>query len=181
MFSGEKEEELKGILLDYRTKLREKINDIYGTKVGDVCPLADKLIERDQYLDSQDLIESSAYTSGKIEYDRYYIRRKFDRQFNTMIDYVWILIYESISDASGLGPYVTQLFNFDIEKVRGQRVIFIAGFWDIFTGAINQSGAIMLFWFNEIGELDENARDFLPFLSKFYPKTFERMWQEDMM
>ena len=73
------------------------------------------------------------------------------------------------------------MFNFDIEKVRGERVIFISGFCDILTGTINQSGAIMLFWFNEIGELDEKARDFLPFLSKFYPKTFERMWQEDRM
>ena len=181
MFTNEKENELKKILWDYRWKLNKKIGHIYGKKLSEICPLADKIIEDDPYLSLQDMLESSAIKSGKFEEDGLFIRRKFERQFNTVIDYIWILIYKSMSDTTGLGPYATQLFSFKIIKKNGIRILLTSGFSTTYDKTVTKSGALMLFWFDEMGELDSNAKKFLPFLLEYYPEPFEKLWQEDRM
>jgi hypothetical protein len=181
MFTGKKEKELKEILWNYRWKMHKKIEHLYGEKLALICPLAEKIIEDDPYLSLQVMMESSAIKSEKFDDDGLFIQRKFERQFNTVIDYIWILIYKSLSDTTGLGPYATQLFSFKIVKKNGIRILLISGFSSTYDKTVTKSGAIMLFWFEEMGELDSNARNFLPFLLEYYPEPFEKMWQEDRM
>ena len=57
----------------------------------------------------------------------------------------------------------------------------ISGFSNTYDKTVTRSGALMLFWFDEIGELDSQARNFLPFLLEYCPEPFEKMWQEDRM
>ncbi|MGB1585393.1 MAG: hypothetical protein ACPHBS_06235, partial [Candidatus Thalassarchaeaceae archaeon] len=101
MFTGRKEKELKEILWNYRWKIHKKIEHIYGEKLALICPLAEKIIEDDPYLSLEILMESNAIRSDNIEEDGLFIQRKFERQFNTMISYIWILIYKSLSDKTG--------------------------------------------------------------------------------
>ena len=92
--------------------MHKKIEHIYGEKLALICPLAEKIIEDDPYLSIEILMESDAIRSDNIEEDGLFIQRKFERQFNTMISYIWILIYKSLSDKTGLGPIAIQLFQF---------------------------------------------------------------------
>ena len=181
MFTGKKEKELKKILFNYRWKMHKKIEHLYDEKLALICPLAEKIIEDDPYLSLEILMESDAIRSDKIEDDGLFIHRYFERQFNTMISYIWILIYKSLSDKTGLGPIAIQLFQFHIWKIKGIRVLKISGFSNTYDKTVTRSGALMLFWFDEIGELDNKARDFLPFLLEYYPEPFEQIWQEDRM
>ena len=73
MFTNEKENELKKILWDYRWKLNKKIGHIYGKKLSEIYPLAEKIIADDPYLSLQDMLESSAIKSGKFEEDLIFI------------------------------------------------------------------------------------------------------------
>jgi len=181
MFTDKKEKEIKKILWNYRWKLHQKIEHFYGQELATICPLAEKIIEDDPYLSLQDIMESTTIKSEKIEEDGLFIQRKFERQFNTVINYIWILIYKSMSDTTGLGPYATQLFSFQIVKKNGIRILLISGFSTTYDKTVTKSGALMLFWFDEIGELDSKARKFLPFLLEYCPEPFEQMWQEDRM
>ena len=179
MFASKKEKELKEILWNYRWKMHKKIEHIYGEKLALICPLAEKIIEDDPYLSLEILMESDAIRSDSVEDDGLFIHRYFERQFNTMISYIWILIYKSLSDKTGLGPIAIQLFQFHISKINDIRILKISGFSNTYDKTVTRSGALMLFWFNEIGELDSKARDFLPFLLEYYPEPFEQIWQED--
>ena len=181
MFSGKKEEEIKKILWNYRWKMHKKVEHLYGERLSLICPLAEKIIEDDPYLSEDCLIESDAIRSDIVEEDGLFIHRYFERQFNTMISYIWILIYKSLSDKTGLGPIAIQLFQFHIRKIDGIRILKISGFANTYDKTVTKSGALMLFWFNDRGELDSEARDFLPFLLEYYPEPFEQIWQEDRM
>ena len=82
------------------------------------------------------------------------MRNKFERQFNTLYEIVWMLLYRSISLATNTGPYVVQIPNFEIRKVDGIRRVHNLGWCELTrNGEVTRRGAILLLWLAEVGEV----------------------------
>ena len=90
---------------------------------------------------------------GKVREDAFFVRNKFERQFNTLYEIVWMLLYRSISLATNTGPYVVQIPNFEIRKVDGIRRVHNLGWCELTrNGEVTRRGAILLLWLAEVGE-----------------------------
>ena len=123
-------------------------------KLAELCPLAEQIILDDPYLDEQTHMDSGPSCFwGKLREDAFFVRNKFERQFNTLYEIVWMLLYRSISLATNTGPYVVQIPNFEIRKVDGVRRVHNLGWCELTrNGEVTRRGAILLLWLAEVGE-----------------------------
>ena len=95
-----------------RRKILRKFWKIEGMTLAEICPLAEQIIKDDPYLDEQTHMDSGpSCFGGKLREDAFFIRNKFERQFNTLYEIVWMLLYRSISIVTNTGPFVVQIPN----------------------------------------------------------------------
>lgn len=175
--------ELNSILNKSRRIVDIKFDLIDGMKLSELCPLAEMLILDDPYLNEQNLLDSGPSSfGGELRDDAFYRKNKFERQFNTLYEMVWMLLYRSISDITGTGPYVVQIPNFEIRKSNGIRTVHNIGSYGLTKGGdVTRSGSILLLWLAEVGELCANGYRYLHYLIDDHPEIFDKIWQEDWM
>ena len=103
----EKWKELNIILGRSRRTLLRKYWKIEGMPLADLCPLAEQIIMDDPYLSEQTTMDSGPSSfGGKLREDAFFVKNRFERQFNTLYEIVWMLLYRSISIVTNTGPYV---------------------------------------------------------------------------
>jgi len=177
----EKWKELNVILGRSRRKLLRKYWKLEGMKLAELCPLAEQIIQDDPYLDEQTYMDSGpSCFGGKLREDAFFVRNKFERQFNTLYEIVWMLLYRSISLATNTGPYVVQIPNFEIRKVGGIRRVHNLGWCELTrNGEVTRRGAILLLWLAEVGELCDQGHKYLHYFIDDHPGLFDQRWQED--
>ena len=178
----EKWKELNVILGRSRRKLLRKYWKLEGMKLAELCPLAEQIIQDDPYLDEQTHMDSGpSCFGGKLREDAFFVRNKFERQFNTLYEIGWMLLYRSISLATNTGPYVVQIPNFEIRKVDGVRRVHNLGWCELTrNGEVTKRGAILLLWLAEVGELCNEGRKYLHYFIDDHPGLFDQRWQEDL-
>ena len=179
----QKWKELNVIIRRSRRKMLRKYQKIEGIKLVDLCPLAEQIIQDDPYLDQQIMMDSGpSLFGGNLREDAFFVRNKFERQFNTLYEVVWMMVYRSISIITNTGPYVVQIPNFEIRKVDGIRSVHNLG-WSQLTrkGEVTKQGAILLLWLAEIGELCTDGHRYLHHFIDDYPELFDKSWQEAQM
>ena len=164
-----------------RRKLLRRYWKIEGMKLSDLCPLAEQIILDDPYLSEQTMIDSGpASFGGKLREDAFFVRNKFERQFNTMFEIVWMLLYRSISIVTNTGPYVVQIPNFEIRKIDGIRTVHNLGWCELTrNGEVTKRGAILILWLAEIGELCSDGHRYLHYFLDDHPVLFDQRWQDD--
>jgi len=173
--------ELNKVLYNSRWKLFLKCSAIEGMKLAELCPLAEQIISNDPYLSEQTIMDS-AHSSfgGKLREDAFFVRQRFERQFNTLFEIIWMLIYRAISQQTDTGPYVSQIPNYEIRMSEGVRTVHRMGWCALaWNGEVTLPGAILLLWLNEINELDEEGKKFLHHFEDCHPGPFDKRWQED--
>ena len=100
----EKWKELNIILGRSRRTLLRKYWKIEGMPLADLCPLAEQIIMDDPYLSEQTTMDSGPSSfGGKLREDAFFVKNRFERQFNTLYEIVWMLLYRSISIATNTG------------------------------------------------------------------------------
>ncbi len=179
----QKWKELNVIIGRSRRKLLRRYWEIEGTRLTDLCPLAEQIIQDDPYLDEQAMMDSGPSSfGGKLREDAFFVRNKFERQFNTLYEVMWMLVYRSISIVTNTGPYVVQIPNFEIRKVDGIRTVHNLGWCELTrNGEVTKRGAILLLWLAEIGELCDDGYRYLHHFVDHHPGLFDQSWQEDQM
>ena len=173
---------LNRVITNSRWKLFSKCKVIEGMELRVLCPLADQLISNDAYLSEQSIIDSAPSSfGGELREDAFFVRNSFERQFNTLYEIIWMLVYRSISSRTFTGPYVSQIPNYEIRLVNGIRTIHRMG-WCALTwnGEVTKPGAILLLWLDEIGELDDGGKRFLHHFENEHPGPYEKRWQQDL-
>jgi hypothetical protein len=177
----DKWKELNIIIGRSRRKLLRRYWKIEGMKLSDLCPLAEQIILDDPYLSEQTMMDSGPSSfGGKLREDAFFVRNKFERQFNTMYEIVWMLLYRSISIVTNTGPYVVQIPNFEIRKIDGIRTVHNLGWCELTrNGEVTKRGAILILWLAEIGELCSDGHRYLHYFLDDHPGLFDLRWQED--
>ena len=171
------------LLFRCRVELFGRMHDVNGIELSKLCPLADQIIEDDPYLSELTLIESSpsCFGGNEIRKDAFFVRNSFERQFNTLYEVIWILVYKAAADLTGTGPYVSQIPNYEIRVIEGIRTVHRIGWIELIrNGKTTKAGAMLLLWLWEQGWIDEEDKRFIePFLPE-HPGLFEIRWQQDL-
>ena len=182
-FEGAEMRRFQKLLFRCRVELFRRMHDVNGIELSQLCPLAEQIIENDPYLSEQTLIVSShsCFGGNKIREDAFFVRNSFERQFNTLYEVIWILVYKAASELTGTGPYVSQIPNFEIRKEDGVRTIHRIGWVELIrNGKTTMAGALLLLWLWEQGWIDDENKHFIePFLP-MHPGLFEERWQQDI-
>ena len=182
MMPKDKMDRLHRLLFDSRMRLFSTMKEVEGVRLSDLSPIANQLIDSDAWLSKQGLIDSaSSNFGGKIREDAFFVRNSFERQFNTLFEIVWMLVYKAISERTSTGPYVSQIPNFEIRTQDGDRTVHMMGWCPlIWSGEITRAGAILLHWLNERGELPGTAEPFLGMVEHHLPDSYCKRWQQDL-
>ena len=182
MMSRKDMERLNRLLFDSRMKLFSAMKVVEGARLSDLSPIANQLIDSDAWLSKQGLIDSASSSfGGKIREDAFFVRNSFERQFNTLFEIVWMLVYKDISERTSTGPYVSQIPNFEIRKQDGVRTVHMMGWCSlIWNGEVTRAGAILIHWLNEREELPGLAEPFLGMVQHLLPESFCNRWQQDL-
>ena len=175
-------ERLHRLLFDSRMKLFSILEDIEGMRLSEICPLAEMLIKNDPWLSEQGIIDSACSGfGGKIREDAYFVRNSFERQFNTLSEIVWMLVYKSVSEITFTGPYVSQIPNFEIRRSGDVWTLHRMGWCElIWSYEVTRAGAVLLHWLHRQGELPGDGEPFIECFSHLLPDDFEKHWQNDM-
>ena len=182
-FIGAEMRKFQKLLYRCRMELFNRMSDVNGISLAELCPLAEQIIENDPYLSEQGLIVSShsCFGGNKIREDAFFVRNSFERQFNTLYEVIWILVYKAAADLTGTGPYVSQIPNYEIRVEDGVRTVHRIGWVELIrNGKTTMAGAMLLLWLWEQGWIDDENRRFIePFLQA-HPGLFEERWQQDL-
>ena len=182
-FEGAEMRKFQKLLYRCRMELFKRMSDVNGMPLSELCPLAETIIEDDPYLSEQTLIYSShsSFGGNKIREDAFFVRNSFERQFNTLYEVIWILVYKAAADLTGTGPYVSQIPNYEIRVEDGVRTVHRIGWVELIrNGKTTMAGAMLLLWLWEQGWIDDENRRFIePFLQA-HPGLFEERWQQDL-
>ena len=181
-FEGVEMRLFQKLLYRCRMILFNRMSDINGIPLSELCPLAEQIIENDPYLSEQTLIVSShsCFGGNKIREDAYCVRQSFERQFNTLYEVIWIMVYKSAADLTNTGPYVSQIPNYEIRKENGTRTVHRIGWVDLIcNGKTTMAGAMLLLWLWEQGDIEDKDRRFVEPFFPLHPGLFEERWQQD--
>ena len=167
-FEGAEMRKFQKLLYRCRMELFKRMSDVNGMPLSELCPLAERIIEDDPYLSEQTLIYSShsCFGGNKIREDAFFVRNSFERQFNTLYEVIWILVYKAAADLTGTGPYVSQIPNYEIRVEDGVRTVHRVGWVELIrNGKTTMAGAMLLLWLWEQDWIDDENRRFIePFL-----------------
>lgn len=175
--------ELNVILGRSRRKLLRRCHRIEGVRLAELCPLAEQIIQDDPYMSKQAIMDSGPSSfGGRLREDAFFVRNSFERQFNTLNEVIWMLVYRAISLETNTGPYVIQIPNFEIRNVGGIRTVHQVGWCELTrNGEVTKRGAILLLWLADIGELCEDGHRYLHHFVEHHPGPFEVAWQHQHM
>ena len=120
---------MEGIERDSRSveaEIAEAMPSNRRREIGGAWPrlLAEQIIQDDPYMSKQAIMDSGPSSfGGKLREDAFFVRNSFERQFNTLNEVIWMLVYRAISLETNTGPYVIQIPNFEIRNVGGIRTV----------------------------------------------------------
>ena len=174
--------ELRSLVRNCRAKLMKRYRDLEGIRLVDLCPLAEQIIIDDPYLRELAYMDSGpSLFGGEIRQDPFYQNRTFDRQFNTLYEVIWMMIYKSVSVLTYTGPYVVQIPNFEIRKENRIRTLHIVGLNNLTSdGELTKSGGMLLLWLADIGELCREGYKYIHYFVDDWPGNYSKMWQKEL-